>query len=478
MNPFEYISNKVGRMQGSYRKGIADAFKLSGSHPLASDPSAWSDPLAWGNISKGGKPKTKADFINAFTGWVYTCVSLNATTVASVPLRLYVAKEQKGKAYKLIDTKPVRRQQLQKLYSNASLEAYLVKSEEVEEVTSHRLLQLLKNVNPYHNSRDLFEFTSMFGDLTGEAYWYIIRDGAGVPGEIYSIPSQHISPVFGETLSEAITGYVYKSGDKEVKLDVEDIISFINPSPHNIFTGFSCVRGVADAVYIQSQMNAFETALFENRAKVGWVFSSEDNISKRDQERLTQQFETKYKGAARSGKDLILPKGLKYHSNAMTPEEISFIEGRKINREEICAALDVPFGVFDTHANRATSETADYRHAKNGIKPRLERIEQKINERLIPMYEGEGGNGRLFVAFDECVPADKEYELEERMGDVGSGIITINEARADKGLEPIDEGDVPYVDSSLVPLGQQPTEAQAEGMKELVMAKIKEQLGG
>lgn len=441
MDLFESISHKVGRISGQYQRGLESVFSTSGSRPSIMDDSAWIHPTAWGDaLRRGKKPQTKEQFIEAFTSWVYICVKQNAQTVAGIPLRLYVAKPKKGAKFKTVKTKAVSRDQLRYLYRQSYLDGYLTKAEEVEEITEHPFLDLMKNVNPYHNDRDLKEFTTMFLDLCGECYWLLVKARARVgqevisnPLQIYTIPAQYINPIPGKTLDKAIAGYLYKRGNVEVKLRPDEVIMFTYPNPKNIFSGFSCVQGVADAVYIQNQMNAFETGIFENRAKVGGVFETTELISRQDRERLKLDFEQKHKGAAKSGSSLFLPRGMKYTRDAMTPTELNFVEGRRINAAEIALAFDVPPDLIMAEGvTYANMDVADYRHAKNGIKPRNDRYAEKLNERLCPLYDD-----KVFCAFDDCVPENREQMLKERTEHVSVGIISRDEAREEIGKEPM-----------------------------------------
>jgi hypothetical protein len=139
---------------------------------------------------------------------------------------------------------------------------------------------------------------------------------------------------------------------------------------------------------------------------------------------------------------------MKFTPDSMTPQEISYIEGRKLIREEICAAFDVPVGALvSTDVNRANAETADYRHAKNGILPRLMRIEQKINEKLLPMFDPS-----LFCAFDDCVPQDKQFIVQKNDAYVKNNTFTINEVREEEGKDPVGWGDVAWMPFGITPV--------------------------
>lgn len=480
-----------GRMRGEYFRAFNNVVSTSGATPNANDPTVWMNDQVWGaGLLQSRRPRTKQDFIDAFVSWVYVCVKLNAQSVSSVPLRLFVSKQVKSKSLKwsgtnaLVPVKSVSRQHKEYLHSKAGLQYALTKAEEIEEITEHPFLDLMKEVNPWNNRRDLWEMTTMFADLTGEAYWYMPdATETQAPSELFVIPSQFMAPVFGKSLADVIVAYKYKRGSVEIELPVEKVIQFPYPNPNNTFVGYSTVRGISTAVYLDSQMNEFEVATFENRARPGGLLLPQTNISRADRERLEQQFETKFKGARRAGRTLVMPKDVKYERDTMTNEELSFIEGKRVNTEIIAAAFDIPSGLLMTKdINRSNSEVSERRHMKHGILPRLNRIEEKINEKLMPLYDD-----KLFAAFDNPVPEDREAKRKDAIAFVDK-IQTRNEIRALHGFEEIEGGDELFIDNRLLPLemaGEQPvsapvapTEEEITSFTQKVVSKVKEIFGG
>jgi hypothetical protein len=92
------------------------------------------------------------------------------------------------------------------------------------------------------------------------------------------------------------------------------------------------------------------------------------------------------------------------------------------------------------------------------IEPRLRRIEETINEKLMPMYDE-----NLFVAYDSVVPDDKAFELTTRTANLGSYVTTVNEEREKMGLDKVAWGDVPLAPPTIAPLGSQPAAAPGGG---------------
>jgi HK97 family phage portal protein len=446
-NIFDWIAFRRGRAKGIYLRA------LKGADAPLGDPMAWNTGRYWGEglSSLGSKtPLSKEEMVEQFTSWVYICAQTNSTAIASIPLGLYVEAAPEGKAYKTITTKSVSKPVAKYLRRQAGLKPWLVKGEGVDEVTSHPFLDLMKNVNPFMNGSDLREITSLFMDLTGEAYWYVVRNKIGVPAELWPIPSQHMTPIPGTSLKDFIKGYEYERGRVKQTLRVEDVIPFSFPNPLNPYKGMSCVRGVADAIYANSKINEYVEAMFENKARPGGVFTADYGMSQPEFDRASEELAAKYSGARKAGKNMIVPPGLKFDRDFVTPDEMAYIEGKKITREEICIAFGVPISILvSTDVNRANADAGDNSHAKRGVLPRLRKLEEKINERLLPEFDP-----KLFCAFDNPVQEDRTIILAENTQYVGAGIRSRNAVRAELGEEPVEGGDELLVPYNLIPLSQ------------------------
>lgn len=465
MTKAEKILNTIGRLRGAYANGL----KAFPNSPMSDDRSFISvgGYGGYGIAGKGKKPVSPADVIeNYFTSWVYVCASLNARSCASVPLRLYGTVSSKGKKIKWagtdveVQTRRISRAKRREFEQSRSLQSYVTKAADVEEIVEHPFLDLIKSANPFFNMSDILELLYLYLDCAGDSYWYLVKNGAGVPEQIWTLPAQYVEPVPGKDLETFIEGYKFTRGNKSVFLPYEDVIAFSYPNMKSQITGFAPVLGIADEVYNYSQMNIYEASLFENKARVDGLFEVDSTVPMAQVERAKEKFADEFAGTQAAGKRPLLPPGMKFTKTSMTAEEISFVEGRKLTREAIAAGLDVPISLLDPNSIRSNVEGAQYFHAKYGIAPRLRKVEEKLNERLLPMYDS--GNG-LFVAFDNPVPEDKEFELRARQASVGGPWSDIDEARSEEGKEPYKISgwsDRPLISGMLLPLGEEPPEPE------------------
>jgi HK97 family phage portal protein len=300
--------------------------------------------------------------------------------------------------------------------------------------------------------------TDLHEELTGNNYWYIVSNGANIPAEVWIVPPDKMTVI--PSKENFISSYLYKVGNQEIYFEPAEIIHFKFPSPTSAYYGCSPFSAIIHAYNINENMNRYESALFKNMARPDGVLQTEQSLNEQEFKRIKKGWNQQYGGVKKTGKTAILEKGLQYKPITFTPRELSFLAGRKLTKEEIFNAFGLPLGLFDKESNRANSEMASYTYMRDTISPRHRRQEQKINEQLMPRY----GNGeRLFCAYENCVPEDKEFKQKVRSENVNTS-ITVNEVRREEGKEDVEGGDLLYIDSRMIPLGTQP---EAEGGNEL-----------
>jgi len=402
--------------------------------------------------------------VEEYKSWVYVCGSRNSTGVASVPLRLYSTKQ--GTKTKLnFPTRKVLYPQRAYMESSKILQPYLAKAVEVVEITEHPFLDLMKNVNSFWNQFDMMELVTMFLEQTGDAYWYIPRNKLGMPVEIWVLPSQNMTIV--PSKETFISHYEYRARGQgtPTMFSPEEIVHFRYPSLTSLYYGWSPFYAAIDSVNINNYMAQYSNATFKNMARPDMVFETKDEIDGPTAQRMLRSWKEKYQGAANVGKGAFLPPGYTAKPFSMSPKELEYLKGRAWTRGEICAIYGQTEALIATEGvNRSNMDAAIYFWMKETIRPRLMRIEQKINEQLMPMYDE-----RLFVAFDDCVPQNRELRLTEIKTHFDTGYSTTNEERRIDGKDEIDGGDDRYLPMNLIPIGE--TAQIQEGMKIIQQAK-------
>jgi len=210
-------------------------------------------------------------------------------------------------------------------------------------------------------------------------------------------------------------------------------------------------------------------------ARPDGILKTDQKLSDVEFERLKEQWRAAYGGTSKSGKTAVLEKGVGYTPISISPRDLGFKQGREVVKEEIMNAFGQSLGMYDKNATRSNAEQANLSFQRDTIRPRLRRMEDKLNERLIPMYDA-----NIFVAFDSPVPEDRVFRLKERDLNIKLGYSSINQEREIDGLPPTAWGDVPYMPMNVAPVDDIAPEQMdefARAVADVVKGRLKNRIG-
>ena len=423
---------------------IAKALKAGDNKYLPHAIWPWFFGKVWAN------PQDQTSLLKAYRSWVYICVSRNGATFAATPLRLFVAKPTRTTKL-LAPTKPITLKKAKYFQSNPRIASLpqVVKADVIEEITEHPAIDMMHRVNPFMNQTDLLELTDIYEELTGNAYWYVIKNAMGTPEQIWPLPPNRmeIIPDRETFIKEYRFHTTFQSRGTPFELD--EIIHFKFPNPNDVYYGASPLQAVSDVYNINQNMNAFENAVFTNNGRLEGYWSTAQELDENDHKRLLAELAETYQGVHNTGKTGLASHGIEFKATSFSPRELGFMKGREWTKQEIFEAYDTPQGLFSDKANRANAVASQLVYARYCIQPRHRRFEEKLNEQLAPMFDD-----KLFFAFDNVIPEDKEFELKEDTELLRKSALSIDEVRATRGKEPLQDGagQVPYIRQGFIPI--------------------------
>jgi HK97 family phage portal protein len=402
-------------------------------------------PAAWTSTTFGPdgpvdahrrlRAPTPHELLRELRNTAYTCAALNASVCAAHPPSLYVRTRPGQPAPKCL-TRPLSSAQEHRL------RGHLGKAEKVEQVLEHPLLTLLRSVNPVHNAHDLWELTTLYQEVFGVAYWLLVRGPLGVPEEIWLLPSQHVLPRRETGSGNPVDYFEYSGGDRLQRLRPDEVICFFYPDPRNPYQGgLSPLRAAFEQVATAGEYTAFKREKFGNQALPDAVISPDEVMGEEEIARLEQQWQQKF-GRGGAGRVLVAESGLRVALLEHSMGDLAALADYRATKEDIANAFGVPLAFLTSETNLANLQAAEHQHLSKAIRPRLQRRDQKLNERLIPLYDPDG---RLFLASDDPTPANREQELQQQEADLRWGVRTINEVRQERGLPPVPWGNEPWL---------------------------------
>ena len=204
-----------------------------------------------------------------------------------------------------------------------------------EKLREHPMARLLANPNPAMSGFKLLEWTSATRDIFGKAVWYKVRER----GEVTQLWPLHPS---GLSRNADGTWTFANSTMRLPDIPSTDLMWFTSFDPDSIGGGMSPLEPLRSTLENEYASRTATASFWGRGARPGFVVEHPGKISIPAYERLRESFAENHEGPAKVGSTLILEEGMKAAKMELTAEEAQYIETRKLNREEVCAAYDVP----------------------------------------------------------------------------------------------------------------------------------------
>lgn len=385
------------------------------------------------------------ELMNRYGRYIKVAASRTATAVASTPLRVYRYTDGQKSSW---NAKALTRGRHVALRKSAGFYAGKMlgdTEDDVEEIDDpqHPLVRLLHEVNGRDNGYQLLEDTQLALGLVGNAYWAIVRNGGGEPDELWPLQPQWVEVIPSRSSETTVGGYRYGRGhDIERVYAPEDVIHFRQPNPIDPYYGMGDLAACWQDADLSNLINEAAVALLKNGAQPGVIISGEGIATEANAKQMESTVNAKHRGASNWYRTLFLWRKVDVKVVEIPKGAVDFLAlpADKV-REVIANCFDMPVSALTQDASSlASTESQDQRWKRTGIVPRLKRIEDQINARLVPHF-AEGTAGRLFVAFDNPVAEDETVTGTVTVSLFTGDLITRNEGRARMGYEPVDDGD-------------------------------------
>ncbi|HLV81986.1 MAG TPA: phage portal protein [Chthonomonadaceae bacterium] len=322
----------------------------------------------------------------------------------------------------------------------------------------HPLTQLLKSPNKFYDGRTLRQatFLSLIAGQ-GNAYWWVKRNNAGLPLELWYLPHYDVWPLWNKdcTTDNWILGYVYRSNGVLYQLSNEEVIHFRDGlDPENMRSGLDPLKAVSREIATDNEAAGATAALVKNCGIVPAVISPRDGVSTFNPavaDELKTMFEEQSQGDNR-GRVAALSGAVDVQKLALTPAEMFFDAIQDRPEARICALIGVPPEVLGLSAGLAHSTYNNKTQAQrdawlNGIIPRLELIHSELDTQLLCFYP-EALRARCRVGADYRKVHALEQNLNELFEAVGNAVggpyLTVNEGRALAGYAKLPDYDIVY----------------------------------
>lgn len=314
---------------------------------------------------------------------------------------------------------------------------------------------LIRNPNPAMGCKLLWNWVASTRELYGEAMLFKLRDSNGRVRELHPMHPANMILRRNPDTGALEYGYAaYSRASTMFIFEPSDIVHFRGYNPDNTTRGVSPCEPLRQTLLAEDSMRRGQSALWKNGARPSVSLSTDKTLSQGAIERLKAQWDSAHSGVDSWGKTAILEEGMVPHILQLNAEEMQYIQGRKLNREECCAVYDMPppaVQILDhaTFSNITEQLRSLYRET---MAPRLEAYEDVLQTQLAtPDFASDGS---LYVEFelDAVLRGSFETRIEAKAKAIQTGQITPAESRAEENLPFLEGSDVLLVNAALIPM--------------------------
>lgn len=370
---------------------------------------------AWGVDKEHVAPSALGDYLRLNSA-VYTCITLRAQLLSSLPLRLM--RTNRAKEQVAVERGP--------------------------------LVDLLGSVNPQWTFQRLIETTEQALGTWGEAFWFLERgpNGRGAPREIYYARPDRVSVLPDPT--NYVKGYLYHpvNGAADVAFAADEAIWFRYPNALDDYEPLPPLMAARASADYRGEGLAANTRIFKNGMQLGGVVmpakGSKRELTSEQARELDAYFTRRFQGQDKAHRWAFLRHEYDIAQYGTTPKEMDFLGGIAYTLEEIARVYRVPLDLIGGQRTYENSEAAQRAIWTMAILPEARFLASELTERLLPMFPDQAGERLAFDVSGVTALQEAQGQAWEReSGQLDRAAITINEWRSSRQMPALLWGDLP-----------------------------------
>lgn len=293
----------------------------------------------------------------------------------------------------------------------------------------------------------------------GNAFLYIKRDSRGVAKQLIYCKPGTVQIMYNEQTQDL---YYICPNVKTGRIEPKDMIHLYKNSQNGI-NGRSIISYAKNIFDLSKYADKTASNYYKSGCNIDGILKVSGNPSQEEIEKIRMTWRTRH-GVDGNSSLCILKGNMDYETVGSSAQDAQLLEVRNFNVTEIARFFNIsPVLLGDlTKSSYSTIEAAQLEFVQHTLYPYIVMFETEFNRKL-------SHNTNVRIDFDESflIRTDKAAQANYLNTLVGGGILSINEARAQLGLNPIDGGDkvmIPYtkIEDNTIGETEKDTVAQAE----------------
>lgn len=278
--------------------------------------------------------------------------------------------------------------------------------------------------------------------LNGNSYVEIVRDDKGQPIELYHMQNSTVSI---EQIDDKIKYNYIDERDGHVRFDTEDVLHFRMFSMDG-FNGYSPLFALANEIGISMGSKKFLDEFFKNGGTSTAILKYEDGrYSDEELAIIRQNFEN---SQLKNNNGLVMLDDTMTFDRLKVPTEVlNFLNSYKFSTQQVAKAFGLPLSKLGIETVNTSLKDSGIEYYRSTLYPIFSMMNAEIEEKLFAQAPYE-----VTLDYDvtRLIDSDPEVKLERVTQLFTKKIITLDEARAQFGFKPVENGSEPLADLNTI----------------------------
>lgn len=313
-------------------------------------------------------------------------------------------------------------------------------------------------------SYNTFMFNSVaYRLISGNTYFHLIK------GDIYDTPLQvelfRPDRVRYDVVGGIPKGFFYTVNGIETyypldyKTNESDILQVKTFNPLDDLYGLSPIAAAMLAIGQYNQAAIWNKALLQNSSKPSGILTMKDRsdnaatLTKEQLENLSERLNSRVRGAKNAGKAMVVNYDMQWQQLSFSPTDMDWLNGKNSSARDICLAFGYPAMLLGLPEGATFNNVAEAKLAlyEETVIPLVNTMLGELSNWLSMMTKLDI---KLEPDLDKvsALAPRREVTRNNARLDLGAGLLTINEARAEIGYDEVEGGDEIMVPAGKLPL--------------------------
>jgi len=285
--------------------------------------------------------------------WVYSCVNITASTASSAALYFYEGSSQEASNRITDPDHPVNQ---------------LFQTPKEPEIPSLREL--------------LYKTFSYLG-ISGEIFWVFSRKKGQLTTLEYRIG---LKPILSNAAVPKLLGWKEITANGTIlTYTVQQVLPILNFNPADPYSGMSPLLAARLSIETEFNIAGWNTSFFKSGMKNPLLLQAKGTLTKNQKTEIKKEISNYYSGIEGGHGALLLQGNIDVTPLKVSPKDVDFVQGKKLNREEITSIYGVPpalVGIFE-FANYANVKEQRKIFWENTLLPRMNKISDLLQTNVL-----------------------------------------------------------------------------------------------